>query len=426
MSDAGRPTTTSSSTSSQSVRPATFGGSTREPEGGGPITVLVVHPSVEMYGADRMLLESVRAMVQAGMRAVVVLPHEGPLVGELRRLGAEITFAASPILRKSAISPLGIVRLVTEAVRALPKMWQTISHVQAHVIYVNTLTIPLWIGVARVRGMSVLCHVHEAEDDLHPAVRLGLSAPLALSSVVIANSLASRAALVRSLPFMSERIRVLYNGVEGPESPTEPRTLLTDPIRLVLVGRVSPRKGTDIAVSALQLLVAAGLDVTLDLVGSVFVGYEWFEAQVREQVHMAALDDRVSWRGVTRDPWGALEECDIALVPSRQEPFGNTAVEAQLAIRPLVAADAQGLREIVTAGINGELVESGSPASLAEGVKRLLADWPQARTRAMFAAAEARERFSPERYRSQIVEIVVALGQTTPARRRWNRLVARD
>ena len=39
-------------------------------------TVLVIHPSVELYGADRMLLESVAALTEAGWRIVVVVPGE--------------------------------------------------------------------------------------------------------------------------------------------------------------------------------------------------------------------------------------------------------------------------------------------------------------------------------------------------------------
>ena len=43
-------------------------------------------------------------------------------------------------------------------------------------------------------------------------------------------------------------------------------------IRLTVVGRLSPRKGQDIAVQALAEVVSTGIDATLTLVGGVFPG----------------------------------------------------------------------------------------------------------------------------------------------------------
>ncbi len=39
------------------------------------LTVLFAHPMAELYGSDRVLLESVIGVVQSGGRAVVVLPE---------------------------------------------------------------------------------------------------------------------------------------------------------------------------------------------------------------------------------------------------------------------------------------------------------------------------------------------------------------
>lgn len=40
--------------------------------------VLVVHPSAELYGSDRMTLESVRGLRDAGAAVTVVLGSDGP------------------------------------------------------------------------------------------------------------------------------------------------------------------------------------------------------------------------------------------------------------------------------------------------------------------------------------------------------------
>jgi glycosyltransferase involved in cell wall biosynthesis len=146
--------------------------------------------------------------------------------------------------------------------------------------------------------------------------------------------------------------------------------------------------------------------VTLDLVGGVFPGYEWFQDEVREQARRLGVADRVRWHGVLDDVWGMLAEADIALVPSRVEPFGNAAVEAMLAQRPVVAGATQGLREIVRPGENGVLAEPGDAGALADAIESLLEDWTGARARATRARAEAVTRFSVQRYRDDVASAI--------------------
>jgi glycosyltransferase involved in cell wall biosynthesis len=270
------------------------------------------------------------------------------------------------------------------------------------------VTVPWWLVLTRLLTRArVVTHVHEAEDAVPRPIRVALAAPLLLAHKIVANSEISRDIVVGAVPRLSTRTTVIYNGVPGPaEPPHPPREELTPPLRLGLVGRLSPRKGTDVAVEALALLRDRGLHVTLDLVGGVFPGYEWFETDVRRAVEAHRLTDDVRWRGVLPDVWGALAQVDIALVPSRVEPFGNAAVEAMLAGRPVIAGDTQGLREIVRPGDNGRLCRPGDATSLADEVMTAVADWSTTLERAEAALTEARERYSPEQYRQAIARAI--------------------
>ena len=122
----------------------------------------------------------------------------------------------------------------------------------------------------------------------------------------------------------------------------------------------------------------------------------------------AGVTGSVRWRGLLGEIWSSLAEADIALVPSRVEPFGNAAVEALLAERPLIAGRAQGLVEIVVPGRNGDLVPPGDAQALADAVRRLVEDWPAARSRAARARLQAQARFAPEVYRAALVRLIRA------------------
>lgn len=364
--------------------------------------VLLVHPSSELYGSDRVALESARAFVGAGARVAVVLAQHGPLADLLSQAGCDVRVLPFPVLRKAYLSPLGLLQLAWLTLRATPGMLRLLGAVRPDVVYVSTVTVPWWLVLARLRRAHVVCHVHEAEQDVPRPVRFGLSAPLLLAHRVVANSRASEQLVLAGLPRLKSRVEVVYNGVPGPQAVTAARAELEPPVRLVLVGRVSERKGTDVAVAALAKLRARGVDATLDLVGGVFPGYEWFEAQVRDQIAAAGLTEHVHWRGVCPEVWSALAEADVALVPSRVEPFGNAAVEGMLAGRPVVAGDAQGLREIVRPGENGWLVRPGDSDGLAAAVADVVEHWPAAREQAERARREAAEAFAPARYRDRI------------------------
>jgi glycosyltransferase involved in cell wall biosynthesis len=364
-------------------------------------TILIAHPSAELYGSDRVALESAIGLLARGHAVHVSLTADGPLGSALRARGASVSVDPAPVLRKAFLSPLGLLRLGVQTVRYTPRMWRLLRSTRPDVVYVSTVTVPWWLVLARVNRSRVIAHVHEAEE-LPRALGAALASPLLLAHQVIANSKVSRDILLHDLPPLRARTRVLYNGVAGPERTDPPREELSGPVRLALVGRISARKGTDVAVDAVRLLRERGIDATLDLIGGIFPGYEWFEDEVRAAVQSAGLQDQVHWRGILPDIWSALAQADIALVPSRVEPFGNAAVEAMLAGRPVVACDTQGLREIVRAGQNGELAAPGDAAALADAVCRVIKDWPASRRRAEAAQREAVERFSVERYRDDI------------------------
>jgi len=91
------------------------------------------------------------------------------------------------------------------------------------------------------------------------------------------------------------------------------------------------------------------------------------------------------------------QSCQVCVLPSLYEPFGITALEAMASGCALVAAKAGGLKEIVSDGEDGLLAQPGNEASLAECIKRFLADDALRNACAESARKKAEERFSYER-----------------------------
>lgn len=374
-------------------------------------SVLVAHPSADRYGSDRMLLESVAGFVEAGWRVVVTVPDDGPLAPMLRELGADVVLCPAPRLSKAALSPRGALRLVADTVRGTVAGLRLLRAHRPDALYVSTVTVPWWFVLARLVRVPTVAHVHEAERAVPRPVRVALALPLLLARSVVANSDFAVRVLRDSLPGVARRASVVRNGVLGPpEAPGPARAELAPPVRLLYLGRLSPRKGVDVAVRAVAALRDGGLPARLDVVGEVFPGYEWYREELAATVDRLGLGDDVRLHGFCDDVWPFIAACDVLVVPSRlDEPFGNTAVEGVLSARPVVVSRSGGLVEAVEGYACATLVEPDDPDALAAAVRAVVADWPRVRERAVADAATARERHAPARYRSRIVEAVAAV-----------------
>ena len=153
--------------------------------------------------------------------------------------------------------------------------------------------------------------------------------------------------------------------------------LLPRPILLGL-GRLHTDKGFDTLIRALP-----GLPGSLAIAGT---GPE------RRRLATLARDqgvaERISWLGWRDDAGALLAAADVFVCSSRIEPLGNMVLEAWSAGRPVVAADADGPRELLRDGVDGLLVPRDDATALAAAILRAL----DAR-RAQDLAAAGRHRF---------------------------------
>lgn len=364
-------------------------------------TVLLVHPGAEMFGSDRMLLESATGLVEAGARVVVALPSTGLLVAPLREAGAEVVILPMLVLRKVLLTPRGLPRLFRDTFRGLGAAWRLIGRLRPDAVYVSTIIIPQWPLVARLRGTRAVSHVHEAEASGNPLVNRLLYAPHLASARALVNSRFSLDTIRRALPALADRTRVVANGVASPEHPARPRPRLDGPLRVLYVGRLSPRKGPDLVIDAAAALQAAGRPVEVTLLGAVFEGYEWFERDLRARADETGV--AVTFAGFHPDIWPFLAEADVLVVPSRvDEPFGNTAVEGVLGLRPVIASDSSGLREAAGGYATAQLVAPDDADAIATALEEVRARWDHHVAAVDASRDEALRRHAPAVYRAGV------------------------
>jgi glycosyltransferase involved in cell wall biosynthesis len=152
---------------------------------------------------------------------------------------------------------------------------------------------------------------------------------------------------------------------------------------LLGLGRLHEVKGFDTLIRAMAELP----DVYCVIAGE---GPE--RPRLEKLVAELKLSERVKLPGWRQDTGALLKAADVFVSASRHEPLGNMVLEAFSAATPVLAAAAEGPREVIRHGEDGVLVPVDDAARLAAAARDMLGD---ASLRARLAAA-GRARFAHE------------------------------
>src|SRR5690606_22637136 len=93
--------------------------------------------------------------------------------------------------------------------------------------------------------------------------------------------------------------------------------------------------------------------------------------------------------------WPLMNAATLVVIPSREEGFGMTALEAAVMARPVVAAAVGGLPEALAHGAHGLLVPPERVDALADAISTLLEHPDRARALGEHARLHTQDRFDP-------------------------------
>jgi glycosyltransferase involved in cell wall biosynthesis len=348
------------------------------------VNVLYLSHTGAMSGAEHSLLELLGHLPD-GVSPTLAAPA-GLLGSAAQELG--LPFVA---VRGTDVSlrlhPWHTSKGVAAIVRGATELRRLARRSRADLVHANTTRAGLIaVLAAKGGGPPVVVHVR---DFLPETLAANMTRRLisAGAAIVLANSRYTAAAFARD--GARARVRTVYNGVDlarfdpANYSGDETRQGLGYQKRAVLlgvVGQITPWKGQEDAVRTLALVRRDLPEARLLLVGepkftAAATRYDnaAYEAGLRRLAVELGLGESVRFLGERQDVPALLHACDLVLVPSWEEPFGRTVVEAMAMERPVLATNVGGPAEIVTDGEDGVLLPPRQPAVWAEAILRLVA-----------------------------------------------------
>lgn len=351
--------------------------------------LLVTRPA--RGGMRQHLLALTSGLRHRGVEVEVAGPAAEPLLQELAAAGCRVwDIPLSPAFR-----PLEDLRAAGRLASLLRRQEYDLVHVHGF-----KASLPGRLGGA-LAGVPVVYTVHnfvfEAAGGARRRLYLACERLLApFTARYIAVSTALQRDLAASARVAPQRIAVIYNSIRMPETPQAAELTalrkefaLDEETRVVLcVARLVREKGVDLLLQAAAALQGAGrAGDQLPRWHVVMAGDGPEEAALREQARSLGLEHLVTFAGYRTDVGALLALADVVALPSRAEGLSLVLLEALAAGRPLVAAKAGGMPEIIADGETGLLVPVEDPLALAAALRRLLTD--QALAARLSAAARA-------------------------------------
>lgn len=205
---------------------------------------------------------------------------------------------------------------------------------------------------------------------------LKLLAPKAL--IAIANSQATMSALKQTAGLTEESIRIVSNFVDfarfdhtlyDRDKARDTLGIAENKIIVGFVGRLDRCKGADLLINAAAILCKKDQPYLF-----VIVGEGAQRKRLEQLVLQLGLEEKVIFTGLYKNPPVVMSAFDIAVIPSRREAFGITAIEFMRMKIPVIASPVGGLLEVVQHNKTGVLLDDLSSENIAEAVNKLTQD----------------------------------------------------
>jgi glycosyltransferase involved in cell wall biosynthesis len=338
------------------------------------VRILYVSHTAEISGGERSLLDLLGAL-NGDVHAAVATP-KGAMSAALRERGVPVQ-AIPGTAGSLKPHPLHTPQTVTELARAAWRVRRIAVRDGVDLVHANSIRAGIVaVTAARMGAPPAVVHVRDVLPD-GPLTRASRMAVGRGASAIVGNSAytlerfagPSTDALlaVAHSPVDFDRMRGAADldrhraraalGVPADAAPV-----------LGVVAQLTPWKAQDDAVRIIAGLRHVHPRVRLLLVGSAkFVRRSTrhdnltFVRRLEALVEDLDLSDRVLFLGERADVRPVLRALDMLLVPSWEEPFGRTIVEALAVGVPVAATSAGGPREILRDGVEGLLLPPRRP-----------------------------------------------------------------
>lgn len=365
-----------------------------------------------MYGANKALFSlALLLKTKYGEEPVVVVPAEGGMAEQLRKVGIQVIFHSVTQWQAVYSTPL---RFLVKKIRRKKKLMQEVDSLyqlicdeevfgqKPDLIYSNSSVIGTGAMLAEKLGCRHIWHIREFSWEhfhmkyFYPEQRVCELYEQSECLVTISDALKDN----YQQKYPNAMIRRIYDGVSGKYS-VKSKDPAERPLRFCYIGYLFPMKHQEQILEACECLNREGLtEYEVYLVGD---GRDAYRDRLQRKIRQAGLS-QVKMTGYRTDVHELLDTMDVGLIASEYEGFGLVTVEYMLHGMPVIGRNSGGTSEIIKDQVTGYLYDETS--GLVKAMKCLLQHPEKIGQMGMAGEERARECFSEERNAEEIVRLI--------------------
>lgn len=335
--------------------------------------IAVFHPSSELYGADRIMVATLKSYPSKNTKFIIYLRENGPLIelikSEIKHFEIIIDDKL-PIIYRAIFSVKGVIKFYKNLSYWKNKIRQDNNKYQFKAIYANTLSCSFILRSVRRFKCAKYVHVHEIIDSPWIVGKITAILCKKYSGHTICVSNAVKNKLSYYTNFNSTKIHVIYNGIEFPEK-IETSKIENNKIKFYLFGRINPNKGQEFLIDSLKNMDRNILEkCKFIFVGGVAKGRENDLENLNNKIKQFDLKKYVEIKGFTNDISSEIKKANVCLIPSKmKDPFPTTVLEAMSYGKPVISTNHGGAAEIIKDGVNGYLIAPNDEENFADKIE---------------------------------------------------------
>jgi colanic acid/amylovoran biosynthesis glycosyltransferase len=214
---------------------------------------------------------------------------------------------------------------------------------------------------------------------------------------------------LKSFGVEPDRIHVVHNSVNMEEFPLRSLEKTTDRLIVLGVGRLDPKKGFDVLISACSILRERGVQFRCVIVGGGAEQEKLLKMRARLKLeNYVEMTGELSFAEIK--PWyykaAVFAMPSVVTLEGQTDGLPTVVIEAMASGLPIVGSLVAGIPEAVQEGVNGFLIPASEPEQLANRIQLLL---EQENLRVQFGSESRRiagAQFSLDKKASMLSQLI--------------------
>jgi len=338
-------------------------------------SILFIGTQMAIGGAQRGLFDQARWFKSHGCKVIVVFFYDKEGFNEKWKQAVDFPVynlqayeRGTNFLNKGMLLIRGLWRLWLLLILERFDVVETFTHDS------NLLGLPLaWLARVPVRIAT-----HRGKIEAFPKWRQILHNILInarIAHTLIAVSEQTRGQAIDE-GVWKNRITVIPNAVKPLDTSSVNRSavrkdlgLNEDDIFLLSIGRLTYQKGHEFLVQAMSKVVSRFPKAKAGICGDGPL-----HSEMERKIVEAGLSNHIKMLGAWEDVSPLLASAEIFILPSRWEGLSRALMEAMAAGLPVIATQVDGIKDLITDGVNGLLVPSEDAEALGNSILQLIDD----------------------------------------------------